>query len=547
LKNNRKTIICLILIIATLAVYWQVQNNDFVYFDDDLYVLENPDIKTGLNLKSIYWAFTNVRAGFWFPITWLSHIIDYSLYGINPKGHHFNNLLFHTANALLLFLALHRMTGALWRSACVSALFALCPLNAEPVAWISSRKDVLSTFFWMLTIYCYTIYTEKPEVWRYLLVFLFFSLGLMSKPMLMTLPFVLILLDYWPLDRLRLGSSSSSNNLMKYPDRNVKDQKYSFMKLLFEKVPLFIFSLSSCVIVYFAEMEVGALKSLDKYPLDVRIFNAITSYAKYVYKLICPVNLACFYPHPGMPEWWQIAGSGFIIIMVSILALKYIRQHPYLFVGWLWYLVTLVPVIGFIQIGGHALADRYAYIPLIGIFIIIVWGGYSLFTKRRYNQIAISIIFCLFLLYSSIFTNIQIGYWQNSITLFKHAINVTPANYKAQYNLGIIYARMDNLKEATYHFYKALEIDPRSSDTHTNLGFIFFQKGDLKEAFNHYKKALEINPENDKAHNNLGVLFVKTGDFQEALFHFSEAVRINPGYINARNNLSLALQELGHM
>jgi protein O-mannosyl-transferase len=548
MKDHRKILICLFLIISTLLAYWQVQNNDFIHFDDSLYVVDNPDIKTGLNLASISWAFTNVKAGFWFPMTWISHIVDYTLYGMNPKGHHFNNLLFHIANVVLLFLVLYRMTGALWRSACVSTLFALCPLNVEPVAWVSSRKDVLSTFFWMLTIYCYAIYAEKPGLKRYLLVLLAFILGLMSKPMIITLPFVLILLDYWPLNRLQFCYSSLNPQSTAFLTRDKEIQKISLMNSVIEKIPLLILSLSSFIIVYFAERQLGAI--IDSIPFAVRISNAIVSYIKYIWKLIYPVNLTCFYPYPGMPEWWLIAGCGFIIIAISISAFKYSKQSPYLPVGLLWYMGTLVPVIGFIQIGGHELADRYAYVPFIGIFIILIWGGFSLFDKLRFSQIVISIIFCLLLLYSSIFTYIQLTYWKNSITLLKHAIDVTSKNYKAYYNLGLTYSFMGRFKEAEYYLSKALEIyheEPEASDVYVTLGLISSQKDDIKGAIYNYKKALETNPKNDKAHNNLGVLYIKIFNYKEAVFHFQEALKINPDNTNAKKNLSLALEELNRM
>ncbi|MFC1869555.1 tetratricopeptide repeat protein [Thermodesulfobacteriota bacterium] len=510
-----------------------------------MYVFENPHVKTGLTSRNIKWAFTVFHLGNWYPFTLLSHMLDCQLYGLNPKGHHFNNLLIHILNTLLLFHILKRSTGSVWRSAIISALFALHPLHVEPVAWISSRKDVLSTFFWMLTMWAYIHYVERPGINRYLLVLLFLSMGLMSKAMLVTLPFILLLFDYWPLNRLNFkryngkDSSVTSNSPNKYLKRS------STVQLLLEKFPFFLVSIFSIILTLIGQRYLEVTPSFEPWSLKIRIANALTSYVSYILKMVWPLELSVFYPHPGMPPWWKIVGAFFFLGFVSFLVVKAARRHPYLPVGWFWYIGTLLPVIGFVQIGLHAIADRYTYVPLVGLFIILAWGFHDLFRNWRYRKIVLTLIAGFGLLYCVIFTNAQIARWNNGVSLFEHALAITSKNYAAHYNLGIIHIRLGNLKEASHHSLEALRIDPESGDANFNLGYIFSQQDNLKKALYHYDKALSIDPDNEKAHNDLGVVYVRMKKPSDAIFHFSEALRIRPGFIEARNNLTSCIQEKG--
>lgn len=359
---RRDWLIYICLILATLAVYWQVGAHEFVYYDDDIYVSQNRHIQSGLTSQSIAWAFTATHASNWHPLTWLSHMLDYELFGLDSGRHHLTNVFFHIANTLLLFIVLRGMTGESRRSGFVAALFALHPLHVESVAWLSERKDVLSTFFWMLTMWSYAKYAERPSAGRYAPIVAFFILGILSKPMIVTLPFVLVLLDYWPLRRIQLDDAGGSW-------RSLVD-----FRLILEKTPLFALAAASSIVTFIAQRAGGSVKSLVHFPLDVRVANALVSYFAYIGKMFYPFHLAVLYPHPGRPPLWQIAGAGALFISISALAVRGFRRHTNVSVGWFWYVGTLVPVIGFVQVGNQAMADRYTYIPFIGIFVIIAWG-----------------------------------------------------------------------------------------------------------------------------------------------------------------------------
>ena len=417
--KHRDILVCLFLVMATLAVYWQVQNFDFVNFHDDDYVYENRHVKEGLTLESVTWAFTTIHAGNWHPLTWLSHMLDSHVYGMNSGRHHLTNLLFHIANTLLMFMVFRKMTDSLWQSGFVAGLFALHPLHVESVAWVSERKDVLSTFFWMLTKWSYIWYVEHPVVRRYILVVLFFALGLMSKPMLVTLPFVLLLLDFYPLNRFQFQQSDGSANAQ---------QKSIALRLILEKTPLFVLVAMSSAITFYAQKHGGAVASLKVIPLKARVANALVSYANYIGKMVYPSKLTVLYPHPGMLPWWKIAGACFLLVSISFLAIRVVKQSPYFAMGWLWYLGTLVPVIGLVQVGSQSMADRYTYVPLIGIFIIIAWGIPELVAQWRYRKIWLATLATVILTILMAMTWKQVGYWKNSITLFEHTLKVTTNN-----------------------------------------------------------------------------------------------------------------------
>ena len=527
-------LICLFLVIITLSSYWQVRDFAFNNYDDEAYVTKNQHVRRGLTFEGIIWAFSASHSANWHPLTWLSHMLDVQLYRMNPGQHHMTNLLFHLMNTLLLFLVFRRMTGHVWRSGFVAILFALHPLHVESVAWVAERKDVLCAFFWMLTVWSYIRYVERPGVYRYLVILLFFILGLMSKPMIVTLPFVLLLLDYWPLGRLRYPKSIDSIPIYSNP---------SIFHLVWEKIPLFILSTASSVVTLLVQQSGGTLGSLGVYSLSVRIANALASYVSYLVKMMWPFHLAILYPHPGMLPFWKVAGASLLLVSISLMALWVMRPHPWFIVGWLWYMGTLVPVIGIVQVGFQGMADRYTYVPLIGIFIIIVWGVSELVAGWRYKKIVFGTIGGASLLILMATTWVQAGYWKNSITLFERALEVTSNNYVAYNNLGNALAARGKMFEAIGYYSEALRINPDFKEAHNNLGIAFAMLGRIDEAIGHSLEALRINPDFEEAHNNLGIALINKGKIEEAIFHFREALRIRPDYAHANQNLKNALSD----
>ncbi|MDM8525127.1 tetratricopeptide repeat protein [Desulfococcaceae bacterium HSG8] len=509
-------LICLFLVISTFAVYWQVRHHEFVAFDDDDYIINNPRVRAGLTPESITWAFTSAYASNWHPLTWLSHMTDIQLYGINPGQHHLTNVLLHIMNSLLLFFVLRRMTGDLWKSGFAAALFALHPLHAESVAWVSERKDLLSTFFWMLTLWSYIRYVESPGMNTGLPVLVCFTLGLMSKPMLVTLPFVLLLLDYWPLNRLSAPCS-----------------------LLLEKIPLFVLSAVSSVITFIVQQGGGAVKSPEIYPFDLRIANALVSYMNYILKTVWPSELAFLYPYPRTIPGWQIALATLLLILISLLAIRQIKQRPYLIVGWLWYLGTLVPVIGLVQVGLQSMADRYTYIPLIGIFIMIAWGIPELFSERRHRKTIFAVAAAAIFSVLMVKTYLQIGYWRNSTALFEHALAVTTGNYMAHNKLAEVLLEKGRHDQAVAHYTEAIRLNPRFAKAYNNMAIALEEQGKTDEAIRYYSQALRINPGLAKTHNNLGYAFEKQGRTDEAMKHYTKALELNPEYAEVRINLAV--------
>jgi tetratricopeptide (TPR) repeat protein len=536
-NKYRDILVCLFLVISTLSVYWQINKYDFVNFDDNEYVYDNRHVQDGFTLENIKWAFTTNTASIWHPLTWLSHMLDYQFYGLNPGRHHLTNLIFHIVNTLLLFFVFRKMTGHLWQSAFVASLFALHPLHVESVAWISERKDVLSTFFWMLTMWSYIWYVQHPRINKYLLVILFFILGLMAKPMLVTLPFVLLLLDYYPLYRFQ--KSADSNNSL---------QRSTVFRLVIEKIPLFVLVVMASAITFYAQKHGGAVASLDAIPIQSRIANALVSYVNYIIKMIYPSNLAVIYPHPIIFPWWQITGACILLLSVSFIAVRFIKRSPYFFVGWLWYLGTLVPVIGLVQVGNQSMADRYTYIPLIGIFIIISWGIPEFVKRWHHVKRSLPIIATAILFVFMVITFSQVRYWKNSVTLFEHALNVTANNYIAHNNYGrLIMINNGKVDEAMSHFNKALNINPRSVEALNNIGVILAGRGKVEEAVLYFSKALTIQPYDEQTHFNLGLALSQQGKIDEAIKHYVEALRINPENVKAHINLGFALQAQGRL
>ncbi|MBW2662363.1 MAG: tetratricopeptide repeat protein [Deltaproteobacteria bacterium] len=567
-------LISMLLILAILVAYGQASNIDFVGYDDELYVTENLNVQEGLTVKGLNWAFTTFHSANWHPLTWLSHMIDCELYGLNPMGHHWTNLILHMANTILLFIVLKLMTGTIWRSAFVAALFALHPLHVESVAWISERKDVLSTFFGLLMIGAYYRYVKSPVAKNYWMVMVFLSLGLMAKPMLVTFPFVLLLLDFWPLKRFQFENHRLSQS---YGKTSFYFKGSS--RLILEKIPLFIPVVVSCVLTFFAQKSGGAVKALEALSLKLRITNALVSYVSYILKAIWPRNLAVFYPHPGntLPAW-QIFGAALVIAVAIFLSIRSSKKYPYMAVGLFWYLGTLIPVIGLVQVGNQAMADRYTYIPLIGLFIIIAWGVPDLLKKWQYRKIFFGVSAMIILSTLTVRTFFQIGHWKNAITLFENAIKVTENNYKAQNNLGTALGSVDldkaifhykeslkikpdyvralynlgtalsedgNYDEAVLYFTKVLKINPKKTDVRNNLANVLFMQGKPDEAISQYREILKTNSENADAHYNLGYVLSTQRNFKEAVFHYRQALRINPEYAKAHYNLGNILLSQG--
>jgi len=503
-KANKtlKVAICIFLMVATFCIYSQVQDHEFINFDDDFYITNNLNVQAGLTSESVEWAFTTFTLGNWFPVTWFSHMLDYQLYGLHAKGHHLTSLFFHITNSLLLFLILFRMTGAIWQSTFVAAIFAFHPLNVESVAWAAERKNVLSTLFWLLTMWAYIHYAAKPTIKSYGLVFLFFTLGLMSKAMLVTLPFVLLLLDYWPLRRLKFEQERGGNETS---EKNTARRSEVF-RLVLEKIPLFLLSVVFSIINFIA-----ATKSLHAFSvaLKERIIHSLITYLAYLQKMFWPSKLSSFYPYPeNALSVTQGIFCGMVLVGITFISIKLIRKAPYFAVGWFWYLGTLVPVIGiFVQAGWQAMADRYAYVPLIGIFIIVAWGLPELMAKWRHKKKVLSISAGILIPTLMVMTWTQVGHWVNSITIFKHAIRVTDKTY------------------------------PTFALAHNNLGFALFSIKKTEEAISHYKMAIKLKPDYADAHNNLGAALFHAKMTEEAIDYFKEAIRIRPGFAAARKNL----------
>ncbi|MGA1863995.1 MAG: tetratricopeptide repeat protein [bacterium] len=521
--------------------------NGFINFDDMEYVVKNPQVNSGLTFEGIKWAFTKFHFYNWHPLSWISHMVDYEIYGLNAGGHHLTNLLLHILNTLLLFLVLKWITGSVWRSAFIAALFAVHPLRVESVAWVSERKDVLSTLFWILTIWAYAYYAENKGISRYLLTLFCFSLGLMSKPMLVTLPFVLLLLDYWPLDRVKSVFSNYEMNTQteRASDRDFK--KSSFYNLVLEKAPFFILSIVTCILTFFAQKYGGAVKSLDLFPLNLRIANALVSYFNYIKKMFLPINLAILYPYPEILPIWQALAAGFLLIGSCIFVIRKSKRYPYLLTGWLWYIGTLIPVIGLVQVGLQSMADRYTYIPMVGLFILITWGISDIMkvSSLRRNIVAGFSILVIAILMTS--TWIQTGYWFNTETLLVHTIKVTDRNYLAYNGLGVALIEQGRTKEGIDNLYKALQIKHDYAEAHKNLGIALVSQGKLDEAISHYEEALNISPDSEILHNNIGIALFKKGAIENSIAHFSEAIRIWPGYVRAHNNIGIALASQGNL
>ncbi len=536
---HKRALLVVFLLAITFAVFWQSTGHEFIVYDDNVYVGENIHVNTGLTYRNMVWAFTTIEASNWHPLTWLSHMLDCQVYGLNPKGHHLTNILFHIANTFLLWYLLFSATRQYWQSIFVAALFALHPLHVESVAWIAERKDLLSTFFMFGTLILYTRYTKTTRPLFYVLALVLYVFGLMSKPMLVTLPFVMLLWDFWPLGRLRLRALLREDTQYSMPDETSSP---SLLHLILEKLPFFALSLLSSIVTYYAQAHGESVAGARAVPFTFRSVNALVSYAKYIENMLWPHDLAVIYPLPRTLTLVQAAVSGLILIGITVVVCRRARVNPFLPMGWLWYLGTLVPVIGLVQVGRQAMADRYTYIPLIGLFIMISWGIPALTGTFRYRRSIITAVALLVLVGSSLCTWRQLGYWKNNITLFTHAIQVVENNYVAHMNLGLAFFQRGDTEEAIKHYFRALSMRPNTDDLCYYLGLAFGVQGNLNESIIFLRKAVEINPKFAVAHYNLGVALARQGRLDEGIRHFTRALQIDPALMEARKALDTAMR-----
>ena len=541
---NRRWVIILLLIASTGAVYWQVKEHGFILADDPLYIVDNPNVQRGLSIDNIVWAFTTGYAANWHPLTWLSHMLDHNLYGMNPAGHHLTSAFLHIMNSILVFLVFSRMTGSIWRSAFVAGIFALHPLHVESVAWAAERKDVLAALFWMLSMLSYTYYVEKKERKHYLLVLVFFSLGLMAKPIVVTLPFVLLLLDYWPLRRFMSFRENRKRSSSK--NEPAPRQAAQLLALVQEKRPLFVLSAISSVITLLVQQRGGAVSSWSYLPLDSRIANALVAYIGYLGKTFWPLELAVFYPHPltTLPLWQPVV-AGVLLVAISVLAIRAHRAHPYFLVGWFWFLGTLIPVIGLVQVGEQSLADRYMYLPLVGLSIIMAWGANQLSSEWR-NRRTILLATGSTLLFALIIqTWFQVSYWKDTLTLFDHATRVTSNNYVALANIGTVLQSEGRTDAAIDHYEQSLKINPTYELAHYDLAVALQTRGEQDKARAHYEEAIRLRPDNAGSHYGLAMILSEMGETGRSKDHYLKALQIDPDYWQAHFGLGLTFGREG--
>ena len=520
-------VIYVLLALATIAIYAQTATHGYVAYDDDQYVYQNHWVKAGLTGANIAWAFTTFFYANWHPLTWLSYMLDFSLWGENPGAQHLENVAIHLASTLLLFLALTRMTRRPWRAALVAAIFSLHPLRVESVAWISERKDVLSTFFDMLTLLLYVRYAAKPAVPRYLAVVLAFALSLLAKPMAVTFPLVLLLLDVWPLRRIAWPPAPAAGR-----------------RVIVEKLPLLGLSAAASVFTFLAQRNFGAVASLSRLPLAARAANSAISYVAYMGKALWPADLAVLYPERS-PDSGSAFLAAILLVAITGVAWIWIRKRPYFAVGWLWYLGMLVPVIGLVQVGVQSMADRYTYLPMAGLSIALVWTVADLVEGRRELRLAAGVAAASVLIALAAVSFRQTGYWKSSRALFEHTLAVTRNNHIIENNLGVILGREGNSREAMSLYREALAIVPDYADAHANLGHELLKAGQFADGEQHLIRALALRPEIASAHGDLGVLLAARGQYEEARQQFECALAVNPNDADNQSNLCFALTHLG--
>ena len=528
---GRATIwVCLALIVLNVVIYTPVRHFGFINWDDPIYVTENPQVLGGLSWHNGWWALTTGHAPYWHPLTWLSHMLDVQLYGVNAGRHHLTNVLLHIANSILVFFLFFKLTGALGRSAFVAALFAAHPLHVESVVWVAERKDVLSTLFWLLTVWAYVWYVAQPKLRRYLIVVLAFVLALMSKPMVVTLPFVLLLLDVWPLGRVKFGQPRSV-----------------WLELIKEKIPLLVLAIASSVATFIIQRQVGAMANLGSIPLSRRLANALISYVAYIAKMLWPVRLSPFYPYPQSinPAW--VAAAVLVLILLSAAVIRAGRKRPYVAVGWLWYVGTLFPVIGVFQAGEQAMADRFVYVPLIGLFVIIAWGVDELSAHWPYRRIALPAGAGLAILACIITARTYLPYWNDDLTVWKRALDVTTENYLAHNNLAAALLLRGKADEAIPHYSEAIRIKPAFAYSHYGMGAALDVKGRSTDAMPYYTEAVRLSPNMAEPHYNLGVDLAKQGKAQDAIVELSEALSAKPDWAEAHWYLGTVFEGQGRI
>ena len=549
-NKMRPWILALVLAVATVALYFPVSHHPFVNYDDDAYVTENAHVQSGLNWNTVRWAFTTYEFVNWHPLTWISHALDCQMFQLDPGGHHETSVVLHALNTLLLFWVLLRATGSPGPSLVVAALFALHPINVESVAWIAERKNLLSTLFFLLALGAYRWYAREPRVTRYAAVAALFALGLMAKPQVITFPFVLLLWDYWPLQRMVADrTETSSENLATVPAK-------SFSWLILEKVPLFAICLASAVITLRAEHTGGTLSGIYFHPFSVRLQNAILSYVRYVGKAFWPSGLALYYPYPSgdLLVLWQVIAAFAFLLAVSALVIAS-RRRRYLLVGWLWFLGTLVPMIGLRQVGIQAMADRYAYLSFIGLFIMVCWGVAEWARQRHISSANLAVVSAVALVALAVMTHRQLAYWDDNVTLWSHAVAVTNNNYMAEDHLGGALLADGQLEVAMPHFYRAVSINPDDPDSNLNIGGYEQQQRNFPQAIAQYKKVISATEDSAvvdavvraKAFNNMGYSYRELGDLPHARESFEAAVALNPQYPKAWIGLGLVDQKSGNL
>lgn len=515
--KKKKLIVYIFLIVITSAVFWQVYQYEFIDLDDSVYVLNNQHIQSGITSDAIRWSFSTLYAEFWHPVTWFSLMFDYQFYGFNAGGYHLTNIILHILSTLLLFWIFNRMTGEIWKSAFVAAIFALHPLHVESVAWIAKRKDVLSGFFWMLTLCFYVYYTQKPVIKRYLLVVSSFALALMSKPIVVTLPMIMILLDYWPLRRF----ASHKGNRISWQIK--------------EKMPFFILSGIFTVLTYIAHHN----PHTENFPPGLRIGRAFVSFVNYIEKTFWPADLAVYYPFSNQLQIWQVTGAVILMIFISFIIITVRKRHPYLLVGWFWYVITLLPVIGIFQAAPKSFYDHYAYLPTIGITMMLAWGIPVLFLKKPFRRIILFASAAAIIMLMVALAGKQCGFWKNNLTLFGHALHVTRNNAIAHNFLALELEKQETFDEALYHFDEAIRIIPDYADVYFNKGNVYIKLGQYQKAIAQYQEAIRLKPYYAEAYNCMGSAYADTGQYEKALEYFNKSIRLKKNFADAYYNRGL--------
>lgn len=529
-SQYRDIIFCILIVAGVFGLFGKVSNYDFITYDDGVYILENGNIQSGLTKEMLLWALTTFYASNWHPLTWVSHSLDIQFCGLNPGCHHMINVLFHTLNSLLLYLFLRKMTNKPAHSFFVACLFAFHPSHVESVAWIAERKDVLSTFFLMALFYTYAYYVKKPSISKYIGMLFLFTCGIMSKPMVVTAPFILLLLDFWPLNRI------SSDN--------TKKMFVHILHLSKEKIPFFLLSCLAGVLTFWAQSNWGAVVTLEKIPLYVRLSNSIVSYIRYIGKLFYPRNLAVFYPFPQSVETEIVLPALCCLIALTILSVISFRRFPFLIVGWFWFVGTLVPVIGLVQVGSQSMADRYTYLPYIGLFIIIAWSVSHLAEKFNFPRLLVSLSGIIVIALCMWTTWNQLTFWQNSETLFSHAIDITSDNTVAHDNLGSIAFKKEDYHKAEWHFRESLRINPRNINAINNLGGCLYKQQRYSESLLLFLKSYSLNPRSGIAYN-IANCYLKLGQFEKAVEYFEIAIEKEPTLVDAHKMLGIVLFQRG--